>query len=199
MIVVGITGGIGSGKSTILRRMKEAYGAYTIQADKVGHHLMKPGNPCYQPIIQLLGREILDETGSIDRKKVGGIVFSNPVLLNKLNKIIHPAVKDFILDKLEKKRQEGCRLFVVEAALLLEDHYDEICDDLWYIYVDCEIRGRRLKEERGYSSEKIRDIMSNQLTDAIFRERCNYVIVNNGDFEETYKQIDKRVRSYEIM
>lgn len=199
MIVVGITGGVGAGKTTILRRMKEAYGAYTIQADKVGHHLMKPGQPCYQPMIELLGQGILDETGSIDRKKVGKIVFSNTTLLNKLNKIIHPAVKQFILNKLKEKEQEGCQLFVMEAALLLEDHYDEICDDLWYIYGDCQIRSRRLKEERGYSSEKIKDIMSNQLSDTIFREQCNYVIVNNGDLEETYKQIDKRVKGYEIM
>lgn len=199
MIVLGLTGGVGAGKSTVLKRLREAHGAYTIQADEVGHFLMQKGNACYQPVINLLGESILDDTGKIDRKKVGGIVFSNKKLLLKLNGIIHPAVKEYIYGQMEEQRKKGCRLFVVEAALLLEEHYDEICDDLWYIYVDDAVRRRRLKRQRGYSDEKIDSILGNQLEDGVFRLNCSYIIENNGDLTKTYQQIDKRVKSYEFM
>ena len=199
MIILGITGAVGAGKSTIMNRLKEQYGAYTIQADQVGHLLMKKGQICYDAILKQFGREILAEDGEIDRKKLGSIVFSNRELLLKLNNIIHPAVKQYILDQVEEKRQEGCTLFVMEAALLLEEHYDAICDDLWYIYVNDEVRRARLKADRGYSDEKITEILENQLEDGIFRERCRYVVENNGDLDQTYEQIDKRINMYGIM
>ena len=199
MIILGITGAVGAGKSTIMNRLKEQYGAYTIQADQVGHLLMKKGQICYDAILKQFGREILAEDGEIDRKKLGSIVFSNRELLLKLNNIIHPAVKQYILDQVEEKRQEGCTLFVMEAALLLEEHYDAICDDLWYIYVNDEVRRARLKADRGYSDEKITEILENQLEDGIFRERCRYVVENNGDLDQTYEQMDKRIKMYGIM
>ena len=199
MIILGITGAVGAGKSTIMNRLKEQYGAYTIQADQVGHLLMKKGQICYDAILKQFGREILAEDGEIDRKKLGSIVFSNRELLLKLNNIIHPAVKQYILDQVEEKRQKGCTLFVMEAALLLEEHYDAICDDLWYIYVNDEVRRARLKADRGYSDEKITEILENQLEDGIFRERCRYVVENNGDLDQTYEQMDKRIKMYGIM
>ena len=199
MIILGITGAVGAGKSTIMNRLKEQYGAYTIQADQVGHLLMKKGQICYDAILKQFGREILAEDGEIDRKKLGSIVFSNRELLLKLNNIIHPAVKQYILDQVEEKRQKGCTLFVMEAALLLEEHYDAICDDLWYIYVNDEVRRARLKADRGYSDEKITEILENQLEDGIFRERCRYVVENNGDLNQTYEQINKRINMYGIM
>ena len=199
MIILGITGAVGAGKSTIMNRLKEQYGAYTIQADQVGHLLMKKGQICYDAILKQFGEGILAENGEIDRKKLGEIVFSNRRLLLKLNNIIHPAVKQYILDQVEEKRQEGCTLFVMEAALLLEEHYDAICDDLWYIYVNDEVRRARLKADRGYSDEKITEILENQLEDGIFRERCRYVVENNGDLNQTYEQINKRINMYGIM
>ena len=199
MIILGITGAVGAGKSTIMNRLRERYGAYTIQADQVGHLLMKKGQICYDAILKQFGEEILAENGEIDRKKLGGIVFSNRRLLLKLNHIIHPAVKQHILDMVEEKRQEGCALFAMEAALLLEEHYDAICDDLWYIYVNDEVRRSRLKADRGYSDEKITEILENQLEDGIFRERCRYVVENNGDLDQTYEQMDKRIKMYGIM
>ncbi|MDO5392802.1 MAG: dephospho-CoA kinase [Eubacteriales bacterium] len=199
MIILGITGAVGAGKSTIMNRLREQYGAYTIQADQVGHLLMKKGQICYDAILKQFGEGILAENGEIDRKKLGGIVFSNRRLLLKLNNIIHPAVKQYILDMVKKKRQEGCALFAMEAALLLEEHYDAICDDLWYIYVNDEVRRARLKADRGYSDEKITEILENQLEDGIFRERCRYVVENNGDLNQTYEQIDKRINMYGIM
>ncbi len=199
MIILGITGGVGAGKSTVMNRLKETYGAYALQADQVGHLLMKKGNVCYQPIFRLFGEKVLDEQGEIDRRKVGAIVFSDAALLQKLNQIVHPEVRAYIEQTIEEKRQQDCPLFVLEAALLLEEHYDTICDDLWYIYVNDAVRRQRLKSDRGYSDEKITNILNNQLKDEVFRQKCKYVVENNGDLEQTYQQMDKRMREYGIM
>lgn len=194
MKIVGITGGVGAGKSTVLNYLKDTYGACVLQADQVGHLLMRPGESCYGPMVELFGREILREDGTIDRKKVGGIVFSNDRLLKKLNNIIHPQVKKYIFQEISRQKEAGTELFVLEAALLLEDEYDAICDEVWYIYADEAVRRRRLKAERGYSDEKIDGILANQLTEKEYERRCGCRIENNEDLEYTYAQIRERIR-----
>lgn len=194
MKIIGITGGVGAGKSTVLNHIKETYGAFVMQADLVGHFLMQPGESCYAPMVQLFGKEILREDGTIDRKKVGEIVFSNSRLLGKLNGIVHPRVKSYILSQIADKKNAGTKLFILEAALLLEDEYDTLCDEVWYIYADESVRRMRLKVERGYSDEKIDGILSNQLTEREFERRCDYRIENNGNLELTYAQIKERIR-----
>ena len=109
---------------------------------------------CYEPVIALFGRQIIKNDKTIDRRQVSDVVFSHPKLLGKLNQIIHPAVKQYIREQLDVKKQQGQKICVVEAALLLEDHYQEFCDTIWYIHTDEEIRIRRLMENRGYTREK---------------------------------------------
>ena len=193
MKIIGITGGVGAGKSTVLDYLRERYDAYTVQADLVGHEVMGPEGSCYAPVLDLLGREVLDAQGKIDRKKVAGIVFPRPQVLARLNGIIHPAVKDDIRRRIAGQEREGRRIFVIEAAILLEDHYDEICEDLWYIYAAEAVRRQRLKDQRGYTDEKITDIFRNQQTDQVFRQKCLYTVENNGDLQVTYQQIDRRI------
>lgn len=199
MHIIGITGGVGAGKSTILDYLKSRYNGYTVQADLAAHELMEPDGSCYEPVLSLLGQEILDEQGKIDRKRTAGLVFPCPDLLKQLNQIVHPAVKREIRRRIAVQEAEGRNFFVIEAALLLEDHYDEICDDMWYIYAQEDIRRQRLKQQRGYSDEKITDILKNQLSDAVFREKCGYVVENDGDLQLTYQQIDERIREYGFM
>lgn len=199
MKIIGITGGIGAGKSAVLDYLKERYGAYIIQADQVGHTLMEPEGSCFLPVVKLLGKEILDTQGKIDRSKIAALVFPNPQLLAQLNEIIHPAVKQEIREHIAVQEQEGQSIFVIEAALLIEDHYEEICQELWYIYAEEAVRRRRLKEQRGYSEEKITDIFQSQQTEDVFRRECSYVVENNGDLQMTYLQIDKRMKSYGFM
>jgi dephospho-CoA kinase len=110
---------------------------------------------------------------------------------------VHPAVKDFVLAAIETERQEGvCDFFVLEAALLIEEHYDEILDELWYIRSEESIRMERLKQSRGYSDERIRGIMQSQLSDEIFMQHCQIMIENNHDPEATYRQIDEKLGGY---
>ena len=183
MKVIGITGGVGAGKSTVLSYLSKRKGAQVVQADLVGHEVMAPGGPCCGPILKLFGERVQRKDGSIDRAKVAAVVFADKGKLEALNKIVHPAVKKEILSRITQSREQGYSYFFLEVALLFEDHYDAICDDLWYIYADESVRRQRLMSSRGYSKEKIDGIFSNQMADDFFRSHCNYVVENNGDLE----------------
>lgn len=199
MRTIGITGGVGVGKSTVLAYLEEKYNAFVIQADEVGHIVMEPGQACYQPVIDLFGKEVIKNDKTIDRKMVSDVVFGQPVFLTRLNGIIHPAVKQYILKSLEEQKRKGRKLCIVEAALFLEEHYQDFCDEVWYIYTDEEVRIQRLMESRGYTREKSLGIIGNQASEAYFRAHTDYVIENNGDLEKTWKQIDEGVRRNETL
>lgn len=193
MRVIGVTGGVGAGKSRVLEYLESCRGAYVIQADQVGHQVMEPGTMGYERVLALLGEDVKKEDGTLDRRKIGDIVFHNGELLEKLNDIIHPAVKKEILRSLEEQAESGRKLCVVEAALLLEDHYEKFCDEIWYIFAGEEVRIRRLMSSRGYTREKALGIMRNQAAEEFYRAHADYIIENNGDWEETRAQIDKGV------
>ncbi len=192
MKTIGITGGIGAGKSQILSYIEAHYNCIVIRADETAHSLQQPQNACYDQIVALLGTEILQENGLIDRKKMAAVIFQDEEKLQGINAIIHPEVKKCILRQIKEAKEAGEADFMfVEAALLIEEHYDEILDEMWYIHADREIRSRRLSESRQYSDEKIADIMKGQLSEEDFRRHCSVEIVNNGDLKATYEQIDK--------
>lgn len=194
MKVIGITGGVGAGKSEILQYLKVNHKAIIVEADKVGHMLMEPGGACYYSIVEKFGSSILNGDQTINRGKLAKIVFSDESLLEALNKIIHPRVKAHIVSEIAKERAyHRTNLFVVEAALLLEDHYDVICDEIWYVDANPEIRAKRLKESRGYDDEKIAGIMANQKSPEEFKSACQAMIDNSGSLIETYLQIDRQL------
>ena len=199
MITIGITGGVGAGKSTVLDFLAEKYQAYVIKADEIGHLVMEPGQECYEPVIALFGKQIIKDDKTIDRRQVSEVVFSHPDMLERLNEIIHPAVKRYICRQLELKRQQRQKICVVEAALLLEDHYQEFCDTIWYIHTDQEVRIRRLMENRGYTREKSISIIASQAPEEFFRANADYVVVNNTDLKETWQQIEEGIRKYETL
>lgn len=199
MITIGITGGVGAGKSTVLDFLEERYQAYVMKADEIGHLVMEPGQACYEPVTALFGKQVIKEDKTIDRRQVSDVVFSHPEMLEKLNHIIHPAVKQYIREQLLLKKQQGQKVCVVEAALLLEDHYQEFCDTIWYIHTDEEIRIQRLMENRGYTREKSVSIIASQAPEVFFRANADYVVVNNGDFAQTRQQIEEGIRKYETL
>ena len=193
MLTIGLTGGVGAGKSQVLGYLRDTWGAAVLKADEIGHEVMKPGKPCYEPVLRIFGEEALLPDGEIDRAKVSAIVFRDKEKLHCLNEIIHPAVKLVILGTLKKLRDRGWKFAAVEAALLLEDNYQVFLDDIWYVYADEETRIRRLMESRGYPEEKSRAVMARQMPDRIFRAQADFVIDNSGDFEETKEQIRKKL------
>jgi len=184
-----VTGGIGAGKSSVLKILEEEFDAHVILADEVGKRLMEPGESCYEQIKQVFGEEMLKSDKSIDRAKLGDLVFQNQEHLAVLNGIIHPAVKEAIRKEISGSGKE---LVIIEAALLIEDHYDQMCDELWYIYVPTQERVKRLYENRGYSEVKSYAIISNQLSDTEFRRHCDFLLDNSRSLDDTREQIRRK-------
>ena len=193
MKVFGITGGVGAGKSEVLTYLGQNYDATVIQADEAGYLVMLPGGECYGEIVKLFGRQITTETGELDRKRIAEIVFQDEEKLKALNAIVHPAVKRYIKKAIAAAEKAGTEYVFVEAALLIEEKYDEICDELWYVYVEDSIRRKRLKYARGYEDSKVDQIFEAQLPKDLFMRHCDRVIDNSGQFEETKIQLNKIV------
>ena len=190
MKIIGITGGVGSGKSKVLDYIKTNYSAQVCQLDEVAKELQKKGTDCYEHIVEVFGEEILLEDGELDRHKLAKIVFEEQKKRTLLNNIVHPRVKEWVVSDINREREHKS-FYVMEAALLIEANYSEICDEMWYIYVDESLRRERLYKARGYSAEKTNMIMSSQLTKDEFQEAADCAINNSGNFQETIKQIDK--------
>lgn len=191
MKIIGITGGVGAGKSALLSYIEEHYSCRVILADQAAHQVEQPGEVCYDELVALLGSDICDEQGYIVKSKMADRIFGNSTLLKKVNALIHPAVKKYILREIdaEKKRAE-IDYFFIEAALLIEERYDLICDELWYIHADEEVRRKRLRDSRGYTDEKIDAIMEKQLSREEFERHCAVVIDNSSTLEAAIEQID---------
>lgn len=192
MKVIGITGGVGCGKTTVLKLLLERYHARVILADDVAKELMKKGQKVYDQIVDEFGKEILLENGDLNRRKLAEIVFCDREKRLALNHIVHPAVKKYIVEEVAncQARQQYDYVFI-EAALLIEDHYETICEEFWYIYANTEVRRKRLKESRGYTDERIDGMLKSQLSDEEFKKACKVVIDNSNDLEHTIAQIEK--------
>ncbi|MBQ3104918.1 MAG: dephospho-CoA kinase [Lachnospiraceae bacterium] len=199
MKVIGITGGVGAGKSEILSFLEGEYRCVAIRADDVANGLKRKGSDCYHRLTELLGKGILAEDGEIHNKRMAERIFSDPDLLSKVNGIVHPAVRKELIEQVERAR--SCRLWdavFIEAALLIEAGYTDFLDELWYIEADTDLRTLRLEESRGYSREKTRDIMARQLSAEEFRLHCDRVIDNSGAFEDTKEQLRVQLRRLQI-
>lgn len=197
MKIIGITGGVGCGKSEVIRYIVKNYNCYVIFADDVAKQLQEKGNECYDEIVALLGEDILEEGGQIHKGKMAEKIFGNEELLQKVNAIVHPAVMEYVQKKMKEQEEENCvDFFLIEAALLIECGYGDIVDEMWYVYTADEIRRERLKESRGYSDEKIDQIFASQLSYDEFKNACTFLLDNSGEIEMTHKQIDNKLEEY---
>ena len=192
MLVIGITGGVGSGKSRVLEYIQNHCNCKMILADEVGNKVKEPGQKCHRQIVELLGKTVLNEDKTINKGKMAEMIFSNEVLLNKVNQIIHPAVEEYIVQEIESERKKNkIEVFFLEAALLIEAGYLQYLDELWYIYSSKETRIERLKLSRQYTEEKIEQIMNNQLPEEEFKRYANVILDNSYDFDTTMAAIRK--------
>jgi len=197
-MIIGVTGGVGCGKSAVMALLRDEFGARIILADNVGHEVMKPGEAAYYRIVEHFGTDMLDEAGAIDRRRLGACVFNDKAEREFLNSVIHPAVKYSIIKQIEDIRKESRDepFIAIEAALLLEDNYDAICDKVIYVYADEAVRRQRLKDSRGYTDEKIDSIMHNQMSEAEFIKRCDDTLDNSKNLSITVKNLQKIVDKY---
>lgn len=189
MRVLGITGGVGSGKSKVLDYLEKEYHAVICQLDNVARELQKQGQGCYLNIVKQFGEEVIGPDKELDRKKLSGLIFQDEEKRKLLNDIIHPEVKAFVVSDVKKKRADKVSLYIIEAALLPEAGYEDICGEMWYIYAPESVRRERLNKSRGYTDETITSMMAAQPTEQAFRRACQAVIDNSGFFENTKKQI----------
>lgn len=185
MMVLGLTGGVGAGKSRILELFSHDYGAQVIQADLVARKLEDPGQPGLTGLVSLFGTGILQKDGTLDRKGFADRIFGNPEALKRVNALIHPLTWNEIKRQI---RESSAELIVVEAALF-DERSREVCQYLLYVDTQDEIRIQRLMENRGYSREKCLDIMKNQAERNDFLKLADFVIDNSGSLEESRLQI----------
>ena len=199
MKIIGVTGGVGSGKTELLHYIEKNYRCRILLADEASHEVMQKGGRIYEPLVALLGSSVLDSSGEINRKEMAARIFSQEELLGRVNALIHPAVREYILEAVAEEREKAAAdavdYFFLEAALLIECGYRSVVDEMWYIYCDLAVRRERLKKSRGYSDGKIDSILSSQLTEAEFRSGSDVVIDNSGNLEDAYRQIREALAS----
>jgi len=190
-MVIGLTGGIASGKSTVSSLLK-GLGAYIIDVDEVGRGVVEKGEKAYNEIVDYFGEEILLPDGEINRKALGHIVFSDSNKLKKLNSITHPHIIDRVKEIIRRCKAEGIEIVVVDAAILIEMGLHTVCDTIWLVSVDREIQLQRLMERDKYSYEEANNRIMAQLSDEKKSQYADVIIVNNGNLDELTEEVKKQ-------
>jgi dephospho-CoA kinase len=188
MKVIGLTGGIGSGKSTVAQFLAEL-GAVVIDADKVGHEAFKPATPAWNDVVAAFGKEVIAENGEVDRKKLGAIVFGSPEALQKLNRIMHSRMREMVREQIEEYRRQGVDVVVLEAPVLIEANWTPLVDEVWVTLASESEVVRRLKEKRGLEEEQILARIHSQISSEERMKHASVVINNDGDLDEMKKKV----------
>jgi dephospho-CoA kinase len=188
MKIIGLTGGYGSGKSTIARFLAEL-GAAVIDADKVGHEVFKPGTEAWREVVATFGQGIISIDGTIDHRKLSRIVFHNPDARERLNKIMHPRIYERVLTLIEEYRQKGIDVVVVEAPLLLEAGWKPMFDEVWVASAPQQTIIQRMKEQRGVPEAESLARINAQMTDEERTEQADVVISTDFPLEELKEEV----------
>jgi len=198
VITIGLTGGIGTGKSTVTETLREL-GAAIIDADKVGHEAYLPGTPAYQDIVAEWGSGVLGPTGEIDRKKLGGIVFNNPAALQRLNQIVHPRMRAMLFDRIDQGRRQGVGAVVLEAAILIESGWDSLVDEVWVTVAPEDTVIKRIQGRNNFTADQIRARIRSQLSTQERVAKSQAVIDTDCTIPEVRQKVrklwDERVAS----
>ena len=188
MLVIGLTGGIGSGKTTVSGFLEEL-GAEVIDADKVGHVTYLPDMPAWRDLIDTWGEDLLQPSREVDRKKLGAIVFSDPANLEKLNSIVHPRMRDIMNDRIEAFRGEGKQVVVVDAAILIEAKWTSLVDEVWVTAAPEDIVVQRVMARNGWDEEQVRSRMASQMPTEERQGYAQVVIDTNASLDEVCERV----------
>jgi len=183
MKVIGLTGGIGSGKSTVAQFLEEL-GAFIVDLDKIGHEAIKPGSEAWERVVNEFGKSIVTVSGNIDRAKLGEIVFNNHEALLHLNQIIHPIIDNMLMAKLEECRRKGVRVVVLEAAAMLEASRASQVEEIWVTAAPEPAVLQRLSGRSGYSEEESKARIQAQLSNEERIKHADVVIDTDCSFDE---------------
>jgi dephospho-CoA kinase len=188
MIVIGLTGGIASGKSTISKAMEEL-GATIVDADKVGHEVYRPDTEGWHAVVDAFGQQVVAENGEIDRRALGGIVFGDPAQRRRLESIVWPVMKRMMQRILDGMRAAGTRVVVLEAAVLIEADWLDLVDQVWVVTVPPSVAEARLIARNGLTAEQAQARIGSQLTNEERTRHAAVVIDNSGPLEQSVQRV----------
>ena len=190
MKVIGLTGGIGSGKSTVSQFLA-GLGAPIIDADKIGHEVFKPNTEAWREVVAAFGKQIITANSTIDRKKLGTIVFGNPEARARLNQIMHPRIYDVVKAQLEEYQRQGAAVVVLEAPLLLEAGWTSLVDEVWVTIASEDTVLKRLRERTGLSEPESRIRIRSQLATEKRIRQADVVIDTDCNLDELKAKVRK--------
>ena len=190
MRVIGLTGGIASGKSLVSQRLAEL-GALVIDADKLGHETYRQGTETYRAVIEAFGPEVVGPDGEIDRRALGAKVFGDPAARRKLEAVVWPAIRRLAQQRLDVLRREGTQVVVLEAAVLIEAGWTDIVDEVWLVVASPETARARLAGRNGLTAEQAGARIRAQLTNEERRPHAQVIIENDGSLEELRRAVDE--------
>ena len=185
MIVIGLTGGIASGKSTVSQMLSEL-GATVIDADKVGHEAFRPHSDAWRDVVATFGSGILGQDEEIDRGKLADIVFDDPKALEQLNRIMHPLMYRVVEQRIEALRRQRVEVVVLEAALLIEANWTDLIDQVWVTVAPESDVIDRLRSQKGFTEEQARARINSQMSIAA-RSKCADVVIENDSDLDTLR------------
>lgn len=184
MHVIGLTGGIGTGKSTVAAFL-EQQGATILNADQIGHEVYVAGRPAFHELVEAFGQEIVAPDGSVDRKKLGSIVFADPKQMARLNSIVHPRMKGIMREKLQELQRSGVSIAVIEAAILFEARWDDLASEVWVTSAPPEIAAERVAVRSNLTKEQVMERIKAQMSNEERVRRADGVIDTSGDMDST--------------
>ena len=187
-IVIGLTGGIASGKSVVSQMLAER-GALIIDADKVGHEAYRRGNGCYEAVVEAFGTGVVGADGEIDRKALGGKVFGDPAQRERLEGIVWPWMRETMDKRLAQIRAEGTPVVVLEAAVLIEAGWIPITDQVWVVTVAPAIARQRVIERNGLTAEQADARINAQLANEERAKYAQVIIDNSGTLDELKRRV----------
>lgn len=180
MLTIGLTGGIGSGKSVVADLLRQR-GASIIDADRLGHEAYAPGSEAWRQVVAAFGTDLLTAAGEIDRRKLGAIVFADPAALERLNKIMHPLMAQMVVKRQKELAAAGETVAVVEAAVLFEAGWDTLVDEVWTTHAPIAAVVERLRQRNGLSAAEARKRINSQMPADERIRRSDVVVENSAD------------------
>jgi len=199
MKVIGITGGVGAGKSTVVDILRKHFETEYLHCDAIAHEVMEPGGSAHEELLRLFGKDIVAADGTLNRSRLYEAAFLGG-RVEELNACVHPKVRTYVEERIAFLRAAGFSgMVLIEAALLIEAGYKDICDEMWYVHAPVSQRRARLKAARGYDDTRVDAVMAKQASEERFFSESDFVLYNDSSAEECEAHILEQVRKHQSM